>query len=290
MSASTEIVVHLGYPKTATTTFQHHVFPNHPDIDYIGKFIPSHRYRESETFFQVDALVRVSRLRAADIFLLRDYVQKIREESNRKIVLLSSESFLHPTAADIATVIERVKQVFSPCKVWLTLREQTEVLRSFHAMHGQYGQYFYIDVLDQKERLKFPIDFDTWIELQKRAPDKNLLGTLQYNDVISCLIEHFGRSSIHVSIYEELLTDASSYVGKLSRALGFCEKKALALLANNRANVSAKASFWDQLVGKRRKSSPSANQVAFLDEYYRAGNRALSNSLELPLAAFGYKV
>ena len=290
MSASTEIVVHLGYPKTATSAFQHHVFANHPDIDYIGKFIPSHRYRDSEVFFQIDTLIKASRLRGTDVLRLRNYILKIREESSRKIVLLSSESFLHPSAVDIATVIERVSQVFSPCKVWLTIREQLGALSSFHSMHGKYGQYFYIDALDEKERLKIPIDFDTWIELQKRAPDKNLLGTLHYNDVISCLIEHFGRSSVHVAIYEELLTDKSSYAGKLSRELGFCERNTLALLANHRLNASAKASFWDQLVGKRRKSRPSANQLAFLEEYYRAGNKALSNSLELPLAAFGYKV
>lgn len=284
-----DLVVHLGYPKTATTTFQQHVFPNHPDIDYLGKFIPSHRYRDCESFFQIDALYRKGRLGAVDVSALHGYIQRLRKESTRKVVLLSSESFLHPTAVDIATVIERVQQVFSPCKVWVTIREQLDALRSFHTMHGQHGQYFYIDALSEKEKIKFPIDFDGWINIQKRAPDKNVLGTLQYNMTITNLIQHFGKDNVHVSIYEELLLDRPSYVRKLSRSLGICEETTLGLLASHWANVSIRPSFWERLRGARRPSSPGTDSVAFLSEYYRTGNMVLSDLLELRLATYGYK-
>lgn len=290
MSPATKLVIHLGYPKTGTTTFQNRVFPNHPDIDYLGKFIPSHRYREHETFFQVDALIRTNLLHPIDVTPLRDYIQRIREDSSQSAVLLSSESFLHPTAIDIGVVIKRIKSVFEPCKILLTIREQLDVLRSFHYMHGQYGQYFYVDSLNDNERLKYPMAFDKWVELQRRAPDKNLLGTLRYYEVISSLIGHFGQDSVHVALYEELVSDASSYARKLSRAMGINEEITVGLLAKHRDNATTRPSFRDRLMRRWRQYEPGAEQTAFVAEYYRAGNKALGELLSLPLASFGYKV
>ena len=54
------LVIHVGYPKTATTTFQQHVFPHHPEIEYLGKFIPSFRYVDESMYGLVDELLHRS--------------------------------------------------------------------------------------------------------------------------------------------------------------------------------------------------------------------------------------
>ncbi len=289
MSHTAEMVLHLGYPRTGTTTLQCHVFPDHPDIDYIGKFIPSLRYREEWIFPQVDALYRSSQLRSIDVDRTRDYIQKVRRESSRKVVILSSESFLHPTAVDVGLVIQRINSVFAPCKILLTIREQLDILRSFYSMYGQFGQYFYVDALYDHERLEYPIGFDAWIELQKRAPDKNLLGTLRYSEVVSSLRSYFGPDNVHVSLYEELVSDPPSYARKLSRAIGICEDKTIELLGDNKVNSSQKPSFRHRIFCRNRKLEPSPEQVTFVEDYYREGNKALCDVLGLPLASFGYK-
>ena len=95
----TQLIVHLGYPKTATTTFQQHVFPNHPEIDYLGKFIPSFRYRDERLFPEIDQLMTVDSLRYGGVDVLRDLVEQQRSNCHHPVLLISSESFLHVTAA-----------------------------------------------------------------------------------------------------------------------------------------------------------------------------------------------
>ncbi len=34
----TKVCLHIGFHKTTTSFLQNNLFPNHPDVNYIGKF------------------------------------------------------------------------------------------------------------------------------------------------------------------------------------------------------------------------------------------------------------
>ena len=126
----TALFIHVGYPKTATTTFQKHVFPNHPEIDYLGKFIPGHRYRDERLYPSIDRLMTVDESRYEGVVGLRELIDACREQCSKRVMLISSESFVHVTAVNLGLVAQRVKAAFSPCKIIITIREQLDIIRS----------------------------------------------------------------------------------------------------------------------------------------------------------------
>jgi hypothetical protein len=241
------VVLHLGYPKTATTTFQLHLFPKHSGIEYLGKFIPSHRFKTQELFLQIDSLYRNKYLNPKKIKDLKDFIKNQRLLYPDKTILLSSESFLHTTTFNIDLTISRIKKIFYPCRIWVTFREQLSLLKSFYLMHGQYGQYLYIDGLMPNEKLKFPLDFKTWINLQKRAPDKNLIGILKYNQIASLLTKTFGKKNILFTFYEDLKENPISYVKHVSNFLKIGHKESLKLLKNKCENKSVEPSLFEKI-------------------------------------------
>ena len=47
-----KLYVHFGYPRTGTTTLQLHLFPNHPQINYLGRY-PQAKLRFGQSYFQI---------------------------------------------------------------------------------------------------------------------------------------------------------------------------------------------------------------------------------------------
>lgn len=313
--ASAPLVVHVGYPKTATTTFQRHVFAKHPDIDYLGKYIPSFRYRDDELYPLIDALVHRSTLSYEGPERLRDLITSARETS-RKVVLLSSESFVHPSAIDIAMIADRVHAAFSPCKILITIREQISAILSFYWMHGRYGQYLSIGPKEESRRLSYPFGFGEWIQLQKSAECKNFLTTLHYDRVISYYASRFGQDNIAVLLYERLRKDQLGYVKQLGAFLGVDGQTMAKLIAGKHELRSSELiQPWDGaaagyllemerrgILGKalyrltrhsithsgRRKDVEEILNELRLD--YMRGNSELSRSLGLPLREHGYSL
>src|SRR3546814_16927430 len=159
MTLLAPLVIHACYPKTATTTFQTHVFPAHPEIEYLGKFIPSFRYVDDRLRLDIASILHQDRLRFRGATELRDLVRKIRAETTRNCVLISSESFIHPSAVDLALVADRAEEVFRPCKVLITIREQISAIKSFYRMHGRFGQYLTIGPKPADELIEYPLSF-----------------------------------------------------------------------------------------------------------------------------------
>ena len=312
----TQLVVHLGYPKTATTTFQQHVFPRHPEIEYLGKLIPSFRYRDERLFTEVDQLMTVDSLRYGGVGRLRQIVEEHRSNCDRPVLLVSSESFLHITAADPGIVAERIKAAFAPCKIIITLREQRDMLRSFYGLHGRFGQYLFLCKWEM-ERLPFPLSLDEWLSFCFRAADKNYPSMLHYHEVVKRYRQLFGADNVGVLLFEELRSAPTSFVEKMFGFMGADAVTATALMGDHKENESLSRTEWawmrlSQVARKRRIGdtmerrsqstlyqwlSRTANKLDTtlpphweqrLNDWYGSGNRALANELGLPLRDYGY--
>jgi hypothetical protein len=269
------LVLHLGYPKTATTTFQQHLFPNHPEIEYVGKFIPNHKYKEPELFDLIDCLYRERNPENQKLIKLKNYIEKQKILFSKKTILISSESFMHPTAYDVKLIIERIKQVFFPCRVWVTFRDQLSLLKSFYLMHGQFGQYLYIDGLYDGEKLKFPLKFNDWIKIQKRAPDKNLIGIIKYYEVAKKILEVFDRENALFTFYEDLVKDPQCYVNNVSDFLKIDKNIAFSLISKKTENKSKERHGLLKKLGLRNSSIISKSDASWIQEFYYQDNRML---------------
>lgn len=303
---SVPIVVHVGYPKTATTTFQVHVFPNHPEIDYLGKFIPSHDYRGQGVYDQIDALLHRSALHPPDLTFLQRYLEAARQQSNRKVVLVSSEAFVHPTVIDIAMVAERLKEAVGDGRILITIREQIGAILSFYWMHGRHGQFLSFGARDSSKRSAFPLSFSEWIEAQLIVPDKNYLATLRYDEVLDCYVKFFGKENISVLLFETLLRTPDAYARQLGGILGVDTQIINDLMAGSHENASGNSeNQWGiDDVGKKQKdsflvrhwrrnnerklSASEIGQISDLREYYKLGNRRLISEYAMQVDNFGY--
>jgi hypothetical protein len=281
------LLIHVGYPKTATTTFQVHVFPHHPEIDYLGKFLPSHRYREEETYHQIDDLLHRSELRAPDLGPLREYIQSARLQSSRKVVLISSESFIHPAASDLARVAARLKDAVGDGKILITIREQIGSILSFYWMHGRHGEYLSIGAREISERLVFPLSFSEWIKVQMNAPDRNYLATLKYDEVIDCYAKIFGKRNISVLMFETLMNAPDLYAYQIGNALGVDVEIIKKLMTGGRENPSEdRAAPWT----RQDAAALDEDVIVSLRDYYRVGNKRLIVNHKLPVGTLGYAV
>jgi hypothetical protein len=318
MTAMAPLVVHVGYPKTATTTFQRHVFPQHPDLEYLGKFIPSFGYVDARMHELINGIFQcgVGSFRQTDE--LRLLVERIRKQTARRCVVISSESFVHPMAVDIALVAERLRNSVGSSKVLITIREQIASILSFYWMHGRFGEYLTIGPKDQHTRIRYPIPFLDWLALQKTADERNYVATLDYASVIDRYSEVFGHDNVCILLYEKLATDPGGYAEALGRFLDAdvsilmglmhgrhefpsqgrqqpwhgSKSADLACVGAQRAPFAA----WGRLLGSLGGGSllaPARKReasIAELHERYRSGNARLQQRLCLPLAEFGYSV
>lgn len=132
------IIVHIGYPKTGTTTLQRRLFGAHPTIVSIGKPKPSGfgaSLIEAFTTPQVSG-ERLSELAAT--------WRTVAAKTDRQIVL-SHEGLSAPDLyrGDFGTPLpERMRQVFGQARIMIGIRNQVDLFESFYLHKTRPDSYY----------------------------------------------------------------------------------------------------------------------------------------------------
>ena len=315
MQMDTRVVIHAGYPKTATTTLQRHFFPSHPEIEYLGKTIPDMAYVEPALKTEIDRLTNEDEVRYDGGERLRRIIQRYRNRCDHKVLLISHENFIHPWANDKGLIAKRLRSVFGPCRILITLRSQVDLIRSFYGMAGRYGKSLFV-AKSENEPLRIPLTLDRWFQLVMRAPERNILGILHYYDMIRYYMSLFGSSNVGVLLFEEFVHSRASFMEKLSNFLGIDTNEGTSTLIegkheNRRFSRVEKAYLrlshflglngfdWSRrdapLLVRMLKSVLGEEEVHlgekwenYLFDTYGEGNRKLADQYGLPLERFGY--
>jgi Sulfotransferase domain len=308
-----DLVFHLGYPKTGTTTLQTHIFPRHPDIDYQGKFIPAHDYRDERVFAGIRALQTVSSFTWDSGKILRELVNEALARSTRSVLLYSSENFLHPDTGDIGLVAARLRSLFPDAKFIMTFREQADLLLSFYRSHGAFLNYVFTAKAEGTP-LVLPISIEEWMTFQFSIPHKNVLGTLYYDKVAQSFIDQCGRDKIHFSLFEVFRDHPRDYLADmfsfLKIDLGTIDRlwrdqvenkgvdkrrfdelsKDLHCAARKRLGARGKIlQFFSKLPNGMWPAQMPEPWLSETRSLFRGGNRWLANVLRLPLREYGYE-
>lgn len=143
-----EPVLHVGLPKTGTTSLQKGVFPYLPGIRYLGKGLPS---GESRGYLTAALGTAVGRVLYEDSVLSinrptpsESLARAVSEASpGPGRVLLSAEEFVHPSTRDVGLVAERLSEALPDAHILLTVRSQTTYLMSWWAHVGRAGKYLH---------------------------------------------------------------------------------------------------------------------------------------------------
>ena len=312
----TRVCVHVGYPKTATTTLQQHLFSRHPEIEYLGKFIPGFGFKTPELGLAMNELISHDDTRYAGTKHLRRLLDPLRRQGQDPTLLISSESMIHPWATDRGVVARRVYEAFSPCRVLVTIREQQDIIKSFYGRHGRFGQYLFLEKYES-EKLRSPISFKDWFFYCMRTVDKNFLGTIRYYETIRYYVELFGRDNVGIFLFEEFRSQKSVFLAKLCQFLGVqdvVKAEELVVGKHEFPKLSRMDIFHERVASRlpswlKRSASPGPLQqytrfptrafgtptitfdpshVQQLLQLYGEGNQRLQDDYNVPLKQFGY--
>lgn len=283
---NSDLILHVGYPKTATTTLQSVLFSKHNEIEYLGKFIPSFRYSDPRLFDLVNSLTTDFEINWNGEKELREYFGSVSLPKGKKSIVLSSENFIHPWSQDPSTIAKRLARVCKGARIAITLREQESLLGSFYHSFGAFGQYLYVHK-NTYEPLDIPISLKEWCELQFRVPPKNILGHLCYNQIVGAYEEAFGKNSVKVFVYEKLVADEIAFYEEWADFLKIDKKSAIAIskgiVVNNRADDD---DVWNKGVIETVEFGDSDKQR--IAAMFAKDNKILDERLKLGLKNFGY--
>jgi hypothetical protein len=313
--------VHIGLPKTATTTVQQFLFPHHPDIHYLGRLIGGrHVFRSREVESMVLA-IRSGKATGAERARFRGQLDEMGRSprARGKIVVLSDESLVMGSLEQRRRRAELLSSVFKPCRVIITLRRPEALIESF------YFQKVVNEQLDGRRSFGTPLtylDIDEWLEVNWTRSAGGALAALDYARTIEVFTAVFGKEALGVFLMEQLTQDPDTYYRTLCRFIGVDEQQGLALVRDRRANTRlgqqaidrimqiSESRAWSFLfryspgVLRRRMVGVSSDPISGqrprastqipeswrerVVELTRDGNRRLLAEFGVPLDRFGY--
>lgn len=307
------VVLHVGLPKTGTTSLQRGVYPRLPRVRYAGKTIPSHAFVTEALTAAISATISADGVYGDPAPRLRDAVAELRRDAGEDTLVISTESLVHPMARDIALVADRLAAAVPDARILVTIRAQESLALSWYRSHGRFAMQLFLHKYES-ERIPAHLSQRAWWTLVMREPNAGLLAMLDLDAVVACYEARFaGR--VAVLPLELLATDRARSAAILAGALGTEPSACEALLSSAHENrgLSAREAWLSRVllrVGVRadflegREASAfrrwlakgpladgalDADIAAELARRYAAGNARLARRTGLPLGSLGYR-
>ena len=319
------LLVHVGVPKAATTSLQFGAFPAHPDIRYLGKPFYDERFGYEgslATAELTDSLWKQDELEFDYALARQRFDAGIRPRlSDDKLAVLSEEGLSQASAADRSLTAKRLAEICKgiDCYILITVREQKNALFSGH-------QWIYtrrLTSLGFEDWIRWCRSYSTYYGRHNDFP----LRQYRYARLVETYIELFGKERVLVLPMEMLDKESAQFFARLEEFAGIRRYWSMpeypAMAVENRSpgrlgiryQRTAKGArhLYAQLRGAPmtpsegleetgihgrimrmigRIDSPmrpmSAETTAWLDNYYRADNAAVSRITRLKLSEYEY--
>ena len=217
-----KLIIHIGYPKTATTSLQKDFFPKIRNVNYLGTISTQKgSYKlvnDSLTKILYELMYSSDSNWEKSLKLHQEYFNKALNSS--MVNLLSYEQLIfHSTfykningklfKPSVEMISQRLSQLFIDIEITIviTLRKQVELISSLYA--EAYQHHYRTD-----SNLN---SFDKYLDA---INDGFLNDVLNFNSLIECYSNQFGKDSIKILVYEEMKIEEKSFLNKLNRIIG----------------------------------------------------------------------
>jgi hypothetical protein len=305
------IVIHIGLPKTGTTTLQKKVFPCLSGVNYLGKIIPSYSFVSSRIQDAIYSTFSADSAIIDPVENLAESVAEFRKSSGaKKTLLISTESFAHPGTRDLGVVARRLSSAFPDARILVSIRAQEDLVLSWFRSHGRFAQYLTFHKTES-ESISTPLSQQTWWKFVIREQYAGLLAILDYEAIVSYYKSCFDS---RIEILPVELISSGLYADILAKSLNVSANECKSLLINCHENKGITSrelfvynifSFFGyntNFLESRDKNgfrkwlakgpSPDRNLDSDILKYiqlrYSKGNSKLSAAYNLPLAKLGY--
>lgn len=227
------LFIHIGLPKTATTTLQNRIFPNHSEYLYLGKYNSIFSEQELQTSawlrqLKVDLVSKELPFfenKIDNLFDLLDlnFNGKVKNYSK---LLLSEEGFISrcmsPNIYDgkmiminsCHSILEKIKTLFNAqqfdIKLILTIRKQNDLIHSIFAEdYYLFRRYFKFSEIDQY------LDY-----LFGQGHGGMAYSCFDYYSLVKRIDYLFGKENVLVLPYEMLSEHPEQFLNNLSLFMG----------------------------------------------------------------------
>jgi hypothetical protein len=207
--------LHLGWPKTATSTLQEIYFCRHPEIDYFALQRKGGAYPNGGRFDNFVRWVRES----PDLDTGRDrHRSYLRWELGRRMRtgtrcrLLSEERFTGHFGAGIEAKAKLAFDLFPGAHVMLTVRHPVGLMVSSYLQHLRHPR---------PGMPPLPL-FDAWVRdtFDHAGQARSYANTLRYADIVARYERLFGRENVAVFVYEAFRDQPEVFLERLAGWLG----------------------------------------------------------------------
>lgn len=317
------LCVHVGLPKTATTTLQRGLFAKHSEIEFLGKRAgreadPALRRCVSDAAFNL----------GNELFWL--HVHRSEPDESRRIwadelapvidpnkLALFSFEGLAVAELDVRKAIARnLRDGFEGCQVIIGIRNPLELVE---ALYFQKLKRRHIGKLAGRFEFSRSPSTEQWLESVARGDE--LAPHLDYVRTIQIFVEALGRANVGVFALEDLREDPARFATGLCEFLRINIAEGVRLLEERRHNVRLSQEVADRMLRLERPGIASAFyglagralrkkilrlegfdaaasarlaispavKVA-IEEKTREGNRWIAEEFDLRLREYGYSV
>ncbi|MFO8068224.1 MAG: sulfotransferase domain-containing protein [Bacteroidales bacterium] len=237
------LYLHIGYPKTGTTTLQKYLFPKHSNIQSLQRngepgFIKNiFTCRENSIKRNLKAIANELSRHVSDEYdnyiysseSLTSFSMFFRQNPYPYIYTLDPNS----TARKLKTAFLE-SGIFDDVKIIVTIRRQDDLLKS---MYAQIYNLVY-------KRFRVTNTFQKFINYAIENKDNFILDALQYNDVITEYENIFGENNICVLAFEQFKQDRTAYLDKLCSFMSIDSEEAITLLNDKHINRKSSANGY----------------------------------------------
>jgi hypothetical protein len=307
-----QVYLHIGYSKAASTTLQNYLFACHDEFTYFGPGGKDHNASINDSVTEMfDKIVYMPVIDYEQGDVKNNHKRQlslIRRQTVNKPIVFSKEQLTQHAVQDNGVKGQRLKALFPRAKIICIIRNQFDILVSRYNMKP-YHPFLKLPISRYEQ--KMPLQ--TYLEISLSKPNTGVFPSLRYFETIEYYASLFGRDRLGIFLFEELVREPRRFAQKISRFLGVHNQQTVDGLLGNRANVATShyhhtwisrllrklfpvyllPSTWTQKAAILFKTNQLNNSVKTdtkkaVKNYFAESNRQLEKAWNLGLKKYDY--
>ena len=221
--------LHIGLPKTGTTSIQRLCFSQHSQINYFG---------QTNVWDSPDAKSILKKLMLPDEHTLPDKEVKsiiTTALQTRPAVVISDEALsfgtfmlragIWPIIDNHEQIAEKAKSLLGQAHILIVLRNQADWFESWHRQGLKTGKYT-------------ESDFDRWLEKDIGDRADKLFSLINYESLYHAYANVFGPELVHIRLYEKYQNNLGQLASEFTELLGLEPSEAYRLMSGDPESVT----------------------------------------------------
>ena len=227
-----KIAVHIGLPKTGSTTLQNYFFSKHSQVEYFGQqgLWENETSRTLLKSLLIDGYSETASVQK----VISEVIERTNNENKALVIsdeaLSFGEFMLRSNAWEIrsnhkATAI-KIKQNLGHAHVFIVLRNQLDWMKSMHRQGLKSERYC-------------EVNFDRWYSKEISDYKEHLIDLLNYDKLVQTYTDILGGDNIHIFFFEDYKNSFENLATEMATILEVDSVQAEILVKDKIANKTA---------------------------------------------------